>query len=252
MKKNIPQLLMPLLFFIAADATAQEWCADETNFLQNSAIAGNKSTFQVGHIVASSMAADSRAKEQSAKDSRCPVGMNFYAKIFGGANFLQNTTIDGNKFSYQPGYIFAGSLGYCWRDYGLRVEAEYAFRRNAISKIHFITQGSSENGHFQNSSCMANLLWDFPLCSWGCAFWKLQPFIGAGIGYDFQKVHSSNSRIDFHQKWNHFSWQMMTGLSYPIFHNAEITLEYQFHQGNRHFNNHAIGVGLVYKFGFIR
>ena len=43
------------------------------------------------------------------------MGSNFYAKILGGANFLQNTTIEGNKATYQTGYIVAGSLGYCWR-----------------------------------------------------------------------------------------------------------------------------------------
>ena len=133
--------------------------------------------------------------------------------------------------------------------YGLRLEAEYAFRRNAIKKIDFFVEGSSKHGHFQTSSYMANLLWDLPLSSWGCAFWNIQPFIGAGIGYDFQQMHSSNSRIIFNQKWNHFSWQVMAGLAYPIFCNTEITLEYKFHQGGRHFYNHSIGIGLVYKFG---
>ena len=52
-----------------------------------------------------------------------------YAKIFSGANFLQNTTINGNKSTYQTGYIVSGVLGYSWRYYGLRFESEYAFRR---------------------------------------------------------------------------------------------------------------------------
>ena len=99
---------------------------------------------------------------------------------------------------------------------------------------------------------MANLLWDLPLCSWGCSFWKIQPFIGAGIGYDYQKMHSSNSRIVFNQKWTRFSWQVMAGFAYPIFRNAEITLEYKFHEGGSHFYNHSVGIGLVYKFGCIR
>lgn len=198
------------------------------------------------------MTADAQAQEQCVEESHCDDGMNFYAKIFGGANFLQSTTIDGNKATYQTGYIFAGSLGYSWNDYGLRLEFEYAFRRNAISKIHFVTQGFSKHGHFQTSSYMANLLWYLPLCSWGCAFWDIQPFIGAGIGDDFQKMHSSNSLIVFNQKWNHFSWQAMAGLAYPIFHNTEIAVEYKFHQGGSHFYNHSFGVGLVYKFGFIR
>ena len=186
--------------------------------------------------------------ERVMKTACCVDETNFYAKILGGANFLQNTTIEGNKSTYKTGYIIAGSLGYCWR-YGLRLEAEYAFRRNAIRKIDFFTEGFSRHGHFQTSSYMANLLWDLPLSSWGCAFWNIQPFIGAGIGYDFQQMHSSNSRIIFNQKWNHFSWQAMAGLTYPIFCNTEITLEYKFHQGGCHFYNHSVGVGLVYKFG---
>jgi len=98
---------------------------------------------------------------------------------------------------------------------------------------------------------MANLLWDLPLSSQWCVPLNIQPFIGAGIGYDHQQMHSSNSRIVFHEKWNKFAWQAMAGLAFPIFRHAELTLEYKFHQGG-HFNNHAVGLGLVYKFGYIR
>ena len=211
MKKNTLLLLLPLLFFMAADAEAQEWCDEDTC---------------------------------------CVDETNFYVKLLGGANFLQNTTLQGNHSTYQTGYIVAGSLGFCW--HGLSLEAEYAFRRNALSKIHFALEGSSNHGHFQASSYMGNLLWDLPLSSWGCALWNIQPFIGAGLGYDFQQMHSSNSRIIFNQKWHHLSWQLMAGLAYPIFCNAEITLEYKFHQGGCHFYNHSLAAGLVYNFGFFR
>jgi opacity protein-like surface antigen len=218
MKKNILLLLIPVLFLTAADAQAEEWCAEGPCHNE---------------------------------DSCCIHETNFYAKIFSGANFLQNTSIDDNNSTYQTGYIVAGSLGYRWGS-GMRLEAEYAFRRNAIRKIHFFVEGFSEDGHYQASSYMANLLWDLPLSSWGCAFGNIQPFIGAGIGYDFQQMHASNSLFIFSQKWNHFSWQLMTGLAYPIFCNTEITLEYTFHQGGSHFNNHSVGVGLLYKFDFLR
>lgn len=208
MKKNILLLLIPFLLFMASDAQAQEWCDD---------------------------------------DGCCVDERNFYAKILGGANFLQSR----NRSTYHTGYIIAGSLGYCWR-YGLRLEAEYAFRRNTISKIYFFGQGSSKHGHFQASSYMVNLLWDLPLSSWGCAFWDIQPFVGAGIGYDFQQTHSTNSCVNFSQKWNHLSWQAMAGVAYPIFCNTEITLEYKFHQGGCHFYNHSVGVGFLYKFGFLK
>jgi len=215
MKKNILLFLMSLLFFMAGDAQAQEWCS-EVPFCY--------------------------------EDNYCVNAENFYAKILGGANFLQNTSIDGNKSTYETGYIVAGSLGYSWH-YGVRLEAEYAFRRNAISKINFVGEGSSRQGYFQTSSCMANLLWDLPssLVRYPC----LSPYIGAGIGYDFQQMHSSNSRVIFNQKWNHFAWQLMAGLAYPIFCNTEVTLEYKFHQGGSDFNNHSVGVGLVHKFNLL-
>lgn len=168
----------------------------------------------------------------------------YYAKFLSGVNFLQNTYVDDNKTTYQPGYIVAGSLGYSWY-YGVSLEAEYAYRRNAISKIQFFGQGDSTNGHFQTSSYMANLLWNVPLC----LLEDIQPFIGAGIGYDHEQLRSSNDRIVFNQKWNHLSWQLMAGLSYPVLCNSELTLEYKFHQGGCHFYNHSIGVGLVYTFG---
>jgi opacity protein-like surface antigen len=211
MKKNILLHLTSLLFFIAADAQAQELCAENSC---------------------------------CAEDSCCVDETNFYAKILGGANFLRNTAIEGNKSTYQTGYIIAGSVGYCW-GYGLRLEGEYAFRRNAIRKIQFVGEGFSKDGHFQTSSYMVNL------STWGSTFWNIKPFVGAGIGYDFEQMHSSNSRIVFNQKWNKFAWQLMAGLAFPIFCNTEIALEYKFHQGGC-FYNHSIGVGLVYKFGFLK
>lgn len=210
MKKTILFLLMPFLF-ITADVQAQEWCIENTSDISET---------------------------------------NFYAKLLTGANFLQNTTINGNKATYQTGYMVAGSLGYCLYDH-LYLEGEYAFRRNAIKKIHFFGQGSAKNGYFQTSSYMVNLLWNLPLCC-GCALRNIQPFIGGGVGCDFQRIHSSNSRIVFDQKWNHFAWQARAGFAYSIFCNAVITLEYKFHQGGCHFYNHFIGVGFIYKFGFLR
>lgn len=180
------------------------------------------------------------------RDGHAEEETSFYAKVFAGANFLQNTFTDENKSTYQPGYVIAGSLGYRWC-YGLRVEGEYAYRRNTLRKIHLPDENSSHHGHFHTSSYMANLLWDLPPCEALC---NLRPFIGAGLGYDFQHLHASNSQIVFHQKWHHFAWQAIAGLAYPLFCNTEMTLEYRFHQGGCHFNNHSVGVGLEYTFGF--
>lgn len=214
MKKNVFCLLMALLLFMAGNAQAQDECVEECCY---------------------------------SEECCCYDETNFYAKVLGGVNFLQHTRLNGNKATYQTGYIISGSLGYnCC--YGFRLEGEYAFRRNEIRKIHFFGQGFSKHGRLQTSSYMANLLWDLPLTLWGCSFWDMQAFIGAGIGYDFQQMHSSNSNIIFKQKWRHFSWQLMAGLAYPIFCDADMTLEYRYHKGGCHFYNHSVGVGLVYKF----
>lgn len=229
MKKNILRILMSLLFLIAAEAQAQDWwnagtcCCGE-----------NCSCNEFSHC--------------GDECCCCYDEANYYVKVFSGANFLQNTEINGNNASYNTGYIIAGSLGYCWC-YGLRLEGEYAYRRNTISKIDFFTEGSSKHGHFQTSSYMANLLWDVPLSSWGCALWNIQPYVGAGIGYDNQQMHASNSRVEFSQKWNRFSWQAMAGFAFPIFCDTELSLEYKYHQGGCHFFNHTLGVGLTYRFG---
>ncbi len=217
MKKNLTLLLLPFSFLITPFLQAHNCC------------------YSTGD-----------AHSCCNKDEMC-----FYAKVFSGPNFLQSTTVNQNQVSYQTGYVVAGSLGYFFQD-GLHIEAEYAYRRNSISTIYFFGQGSSNNGYFQTSSCMGNLLWDLPLSNWGCSFWNIRPFIGAGVGCDFQHMHASNSRINFNQSWTHFSWQVMTGLVFPIFRNTELTLEYKFHQGGSHFNNQCVGLGLIYKFGYLR
>jgi opacity protein-like surface antigen len=183
--------------------------------------------------------------QECCEEESCCTG-NFYAKVFGGANFLQNTTITGNNAHYHAGYLVSGSLGYSWCC-GLSLEGEYAYRRNGIKKIDFVGEGSSKHGHLRTSSYMGNPLWDLSTC--GCACWNLKPFIGAGVGYDSPKMHSSNSRVIFNQKWHHYSWQAIAGIACPIFCNTEVTVEYKFHQGGSQFYHHAVGVGLVYKFG---
>lgn len=235
MKKNIPLLFLSLLLFMAADAQAQEHSPEESSCDEK----------QISMHKLKNKAA---CKTPAVVETCCCVyEKNFYARIFGGANFLQSTSIEGNHATYETGYIVDGSLGFCWRCYGLRLEAEYAFRRNAIDEIQFVILGSSHDGHLQTSSYMVNLLWDLP---W--PFWNIQPFIGAGIGYDFIQMHAKNSRIVFNQKWKDFSGQVMAGFAYPIFCNTEMTVEYKFHEGGSHFLNHSLGVGLVYKFGYLR
>jgi hypothetical protein len=65
------------------------------------------------------IATDAKEQVKPIQDNCCADMKNVYVKIFGAANFLESTSISGNNATYDPGYMFAGSLGYCWR-YGLQ------------------------------------------------------------------------------------------------------------------------------------
>lgn len=172
-----------------------------------------------------------------------------YAEVFGGANFLQTQTSGGVKSDYQTGYVLSGSLGYRWC-YGLRLEAEYAFRKNSARKVHFLGRNFNLHGHFQSSSYMANLLWDLPVYAWGYSFCNIKPFVGAGVGYDFQQIHAKNAGLTLNQSKKDFAWQVIAGLSYPLFCNTDISIEYKFHKGGfSYIYNHSVGLSLTYKFG---
>lgn len=167
-------------------------------------------------------------------DTRVGENNTFYAELFGGANFIQNTQKNSH---YQTGYIISGSLGYrlC---YGLRLEGEYAYRRNALKN------GSS--GHFQSSSYMANVLWDFSGLGFQCG--PFYPFIGGGVGYDVQQIFA-NSEESCHDEMKDFAWQAMAGVAYPILCNADLFVEYKFHRGGFcHLYNHSIGMGISFRF----
>ncbi len=166
---------------------------------------------------------------------------DFYTKLLTGPNFLQDTGIDDNFASYKTGYLVGASLGYAFNE-SFSVEAEYAYRRNEINKIEFFNQGESNHGHFHATSIMGNLFWNAPLC----CFDDIQPYIGAGIGYDFQKMRASNDRVRFQQDWNDVSWQVMAGITYPFFCNTKLSLEYRYHQGGCRFYHHTIGIGISF------
>jgi len=175
---------------------------------------------------------------------------SFYAEIFGGANFLQTTKQKNEiKVDYETGYMISGSLGRHW-DYGLRIEAEYSYRRNCVRKGRFFCYHFKLPGKFQSSSYMANVIWSPSLSSLGFNCWNIKPFVGGGIGYDFQRTYAKNEGIIFNRSRKGFAWQIVAGLAYPIFCNTDLSLEYKFHKGKfKHLYNHTVGIGLTYSFG---
>lgn len=173
---------------------------------------------------------------------------NYYAEIFGGANFIQSNRRSHVKSSFKTGYTIAASIGYKWC-YGIRWEAEYAFRRNQVKNIHFFGRSFGSNGHYQSSSYMANLFWDIPLKCWGLDAYGLRPFIGGGIGWDYQILRARRHHTTFRDSKKHFAWQGMAGLTLPLYFHTDLSLEYRYHQGGlTYLHNHTVGVGVKYNF----
>lgn len=179
----------------------------------------------------------------SCPDERC----NFYAEIFGGANYIETQTRKNIKFDFDTGFMVAGTYGYrlC---YGFRFEIEYAYRRNPLKKIYFYDISHKFSGRYQSNAAMANLVWDIPFNNYFCT-WLFQPFIGGGVGLDYQEIQAKSRRFCCHKKKKQFAWQAVAGIKYPIFCNMNIFAEYRFHKGGfRKFENHTIGGGLTYNF----
>lgn len=139
---------------------------------------------------------------------------NFYVRGLYGPNLL-------SQRNNNVGYIASGSFGYRF-NYGIRVEAEYAFRKNSYTKC---------------SSYMLNGLFDIPIdypCFLG------QPYVGLGVGRDVRGVH---------WKFYDYSWQLIAGLDYPLFSRVDLCVEYKYHSFKSRISNHSLGFGVVCKFG---
>jgi len=169
---------------------------------------------------------------------------DFYVKGLAGLNFIQIRN-HGFTSNVKTGYILTAAVGYRL-GYDLRAEAEYSYRRNRLKHI---------NGNINASSYMANVIWDMPLDQYNCSCFDFQPYVGVGIGYDVQQISVSTrtkrgSKASFHNSKKSFAWQLMTGVSYPVYTNTDMSLEYKFHQAtSTRLYDHSVGVGVTYNFG---
>lgn len=169
---------------------------------------------------------------------------NLYVNVFGGANFLKFKHIAKNEL--RAGYMLSASFGYRF-SYGIRIEAECAYRRNSI-KQYYSTYQKTYN-YFETTSYMANVLWDLPVSRF-CH--NIQPFVGGGMGYDRLGLEHRQQHSKFITTItkSQYAWQVITGFGYPLFCNADVSFAYTLHKGNlQERSNHTFGFGLTYNFG---
>lgn len=174
----------------------------------------------------------------------------YYIKGLGGANFVHAQKHDGVKPDFDTGYIVSGTFGYHWR-YGFALEAEYAYRKNSLDSLWYYGLNFDVPGDYWSSSCMANLLWDFPFRH-SRSFWgRLYPYVGTGIGYDFQRIRAHEDGFVWKDKHEGFAWQAIAGIRYLVSPHVDIGIEYKFHKGPLEgVSINSIGLSLAYAFGY--
>ncbi|MCC6598781.1 MAG: porin family protein [Alphaproteobacteria bacterium] len=91
--------------------------------------------------------------------------------------FTESTTASNGDLKFDNGSSFAGALGIRLTR-GLRLEGEYSYSKSDLSSIDIGGLGNFDiGGEFSRKIAFANLYYDFDVP------WKVQPFVGAGIGY---------------------------------------------------------------------
>jgi len=172
-----------------------------------------------------------------------------------GANFNQDSSVSAganNKTEYDWGAVGLGRAGYSFG--APKVEFELGYRAADIAKVG----GSSGKGDIGALSTMVNGLWDFMPTS------RFHPVLGFGIGAAHivaNDVAAGSSWAYSGNNWQ-FAYQGIAGLGYDVTRSLMVEGQYRYlattdydvtaannAKGSAGYANHALLVGLTYKFG---
>ena len=170
-----------------------------------------------------------------------------------GINFMQSQShsrlagdysdfFTANARTHQrEGFAALGSVGYGFGN-GLRAEIEGSWRENKITSVRGagIFAGPGQGGGRSSTyAAMLNALYDFNNVS---PF--VVPYVGAGVGYAWQKFHNlhafqdgnefcpgtNQSSVCSNGTAGNFAWQLIAGAAFPIaaMPGLSLTAEYRF------------------------
>lgn len=175
----------------------------------------------------------------------------FYLSASGGVSLLENTDLKQGGVSlnseFDKGAYLSGALGYNVMP-NVRVEGEFAYRNNDLSKIAGVSVNSTDNAY----SLMGNGYYDFNNSS------PVTPYIGAGLGATYLTENGLTIGAT-HFNSSHdtvFAYQGIAGLAFNLMANTKLGLEYKylgtadpsFDGIKAQYHDSAIGVKLTYNF----
>ncbi len=137
-----------------------------------------------------------------------------YLKLFGGANWSPDLSLNGVKRQTDTGYNLGAALGWNLTP-NFALEGELFYDRSGYKTV-------APAADISSLGLMVNGIYTFET---GSAF---KPYVGAGIGYSKLGYHTAA----FDRKDWAFTWQAMAGARVAINEKVELFGEYRFRDAN--------------------
>jgi opacity protein-like surface antigen len=135
------------------------------------------------------------------------LGLNTYED----QKFTEKTTNNNGDFQLDNATSFAGAIG-LRLSRQLRLEGEFSYRNAEFKDVVISNVGSfSTGGQIDSKVALANLYYDFDVP------WKIQPYVGGGVGYAFHNGTVSDGSgllTNANIKADGFVWNAGAGLKY--------------------------------------
>lgn len=184
----------------------------------------------------------------------------FYVGAHGGANFVQDSDIDGNgvdaEASLDAGFAAGGLAGYrigIQDGISVDLEGEFAYRQNDIDELSAIGFALDGDGEVRSFAWMANAWVNWQIGDSGFA-----PYLGGGFGgvhIDVNDARAGGIELESESDFV-IGGQLGGGLGYQVDEHVAVALDYRFlmtddanFQGlDVEYQSHSVMLGLKYLF----
>lgn len=176
-----------------------------------------------------------------------------YVSGFAGANWLDVTSYDDFKFSYQAGPSLSGAIGLKATiidppaDFYLahlfsRTELQVTYRSNKFSHVTYQGLTLKPRARYTSTTVLVNSYCDF-LNPTGFI-----PYVGLGIGGSFQELKVKLKSSSESSKASGFCTQLMGGVMKSLDDHVTLGLEYRYLHCWDESSNQTLGLTLSYFF----